>query len=369
MPHHVRGLVTRQAHVGVPEGTIEEEIGRGGFAGRASHVYRRRAPVGWSRIEGPLRPRAYGVSELGAAGGDWLAARAPFLESDVLRVAFARLRGAMAYAFRNADADEVLFVHGGRGVMECDYGALSFEAGHYLVVPRGTTDRLRSDDQASFLVIESASEIGLPDRGLLGRHALFDPDVIEVPDPAALPAPGPAREHELRVRRGGEITRIFHPFDPIDVVGWKGDLSVWRLHVDDIRPIASERYHLPPTAHATFVGDGVAICTFLPRPLETGDPAAMKVPFFHANVDYDEVIFYHRGRFFSRQGIAPGMATFHPAGIHHGPQPGAAAAARDLARTDEIAVMIDSRAPLRPTPAAQAVERADYWESWKEGAR
>lgn len=365
--HHVRGRVARQAHVGLPDGTVEEEIGRSGFFGRASHIYRRNPPVGWTRIEGPLRPRAYAAAELGTPASDWIAARAPFLENDDVRLSFARLRGAMPYAFRNADGDEVLFVHAGRGVMECDFGALEFETGHYLVVPRGTTYRLRADDLASLLVIETAGEVSIPERGLLGRHALFDPDVIDVPDPAGLVRVEGGRtpgEHELRIQRGREITRVVYPFDPIDCEGWKGDLSVWRLHVRDIRPIASERYHLPPTAHATFVADGLAICTFLPRPLETGDRAALRVPFFHANVDYDEVIFYHRGRFFSREGVGAGMVTFHPAGIHHGPQPGAAQAAEALERTDETAVMVDVRRPLRPTADASRVERMDYWASW-----
>ena len=364
--HQARGTITRQAHVGVPEGTFEEEIGRSGFAGRAAHLYRRHPPVGWSRIEGPLRPRAYAVTELGEA--DWASAPA-FLANEEARLRFCRLRGPMPYAFRDADGDQVLFVHSGRGSMACDFGAIDFEAGHYLVIPRGTTYRLTADDQASFLVIETAAEVGIPDRGLLGRHALFDPAMLDTPDPAGLRPGRDGEEHELRVRQGGEVTRVFYPFDPIDVVGVKGDLTVWRLHVRDIRPVSSERYHLPPTAHATFVAGGVAICTFLPRPLETGDPLAMKVPFFHANVDYDEVLFYHRGRFFSREGIGAGMVTFHPAGIHHGPQPGAVEAAKDLERTDEVAVMIDVRRPLRPTDAAARVERADYWKSWQGRAR
>jgi homogentisate 1,2-dioxygenase len=365
--HHARGRVTRQAHVGLPEGTVEEELGRGGFSGRAAHLYRKHPPVAWTRIEGPLKPRAFRVAELGRPHADWVAARTAFLWNEDVVLAFARHHGSMPYAFRNADADELLFVHSGRGTMECDFGALDFEAGHYLVVPRGTTYRLRTHDQASFLVVESAAELRIPDRGLLGKHALFDPDVIDVPDPDAL-APG-AGEHEVRIQRAGALTKVFYPFDPIDTVGWKGDLSVWRLHVRDIRPISSERYHLPPTAHATFVADGLAICTFLPRPLETGDPAALRVPFYHSNADFDEVIFYHQGRFFSREGIGAGMVTFHPAGIHHGPQPGAIDAARDLARTDEIAVMIDVRRPLASTEAATRVERTDYWESWKRGAR
>lgn len=367
--HHVRGKITRQAHVGVPAGTVEEEIGRSGFSGRAAHLYRRHPPVGWTRLEGPLAPRAYAVAELGAASDptDWIASRSTFLANEDVRLGFARLRGPMRYAFRNADGDEVIFVHSGRGTMDCDFGAIEFEAGHYLVVPRGTTYRLRAEDQASFLVIETAAEVAIPDRGLLGKHALFDPDVIDVPDPEALRPGADGAEHELRIQRAGAITDVVYPFDPIDVVGWKGDLSVWRLHVRDIRPVSSERYHLPPTAHATFVAQGVAICTFLPRPLETGDPAAMKVPFYHANVDFDEVLFYHRGRFFSRAGIEAGMVTFHPAGIHHGPQPGAVDAARDLARTDEIAVMIDVRRPLVPTDAARSVENAEYWKSWGAG--
>jgi homogentisate 1,2-dioxygenase len=141
-----------------------------------------------------------------------------------------------------------------------------------------------------------------------------------------------------------------------------------RLHVDDIRPITCERYHLPPTAHATFAMSGAVVCTFLPRALET-DPRALKVPFYHSNIDYDEVLFYHRGTFFSRTGIAPGMLTFHPQGIHHGPQPGAAERSRDAARTDEIAVMVDTRRPLRPAAVAEAVELPDYWKSWQEASR
>jgi homogentisate 1,2-dioxygenase len=204
MTHFVRGIVARQAHVDVPEGTFEEEIARDGFFGRASHLYRRHPPVGWTRIEGALRPRAYQASELGAPTHDWIASRVPFLEGEGVRLSFARMHGAMPYAFRNADADEVLFVHQGRGRFESDFGALTYETGHYLVIPRGVTYRLHPSDHTSVLVIETASEVRIPDRGLLGRHALFDPEMCEVPEVAAMPA---ARghhdhDHELRVQRG-----------------------------------------------------------------------------------------------------------------------------------------------------------------------
>lgn len=363
--HWVRGKVARQAHVGLPPGTVEEEFGRRGFFGRYAHLYRTEPPVGWTRIEGELRPRAYAVHQLSEAADGYLPARKAFLANDDVTLRFARVDAPMRYWFRNADADEVLFVHEGAGQLECDFGLIDFEAGHYLVIPRGTVHRLVPSAPTSLLIVESKSEVRLPDKGLLGQHALFDPAVIDVPEPAP-PENEPGRtEYEVRVQRRGRITSIVYPFHPINTVGWKGDLTVWRLHVRDIRPVMSERYHLPPSAHATFVANGWVLCTFLPRALETGDPEALRVPFYHSNIDYDEVLFYHAGNFFSRQGIGPGMVTFHPQGIHHGPQPGAVAAAADKTHTDEIAVMIDTERPLDPTSDAESVEVADYWQSWQ----
>jgi homogentisate 1,2-dioxygenase len=215
-------------------------------------------------------------------------------------------------------------------------------------------------------VIETRGEVTVPERGILGQHALFDPAVLRVPTPEASSlGAGPSGEWELRVQRAREITRVFYPFCPLDTVGWKGTLAVFQLNVRDIRPVMSERYHLPPSAHVTWAAHGVVVCTFAPRALETGDPRALRVPFFHSNIDYDEVLFYHRGRFFSREGISAGMVTFHPQGIHHGPQAGAAERAVNATRTDEIAVMVDTRSPLRVSEGASRVELAEYWKSWR----
>jgi homogentisate 1,2-dioxygenase len=165
---------------------------------------------------------------------------------------------------------------------------------------------------------------------------------------------------------------VRYPFHPCDVVGWKGDVAPMRLNVADIRPVTSPRYHLPPSAHTTWVADGFVVCTFAPRPMEE-DPDALRLPFFHRNVDYDEVIFYHRGEFFSRAGIREGMMTFHPFGLHHGPQPGArardaaaATAANGGARrmANEYAVMVDTRRPLTPGPEAARIEVEGYVRSW-----
>lgn len=359
-----KGTVTRQAHVDIPEGTYEEEYAREGFFGKTSHLYRSQPPVGWLEIEGDLKPYAFKTDALpGVEAPDYLQARVPFLTNADCTLATAIISDAMPYYFRNADGDEILFVHRGSGEIETDFGPLTYEKGDYLVIPRGTVYRLSPEERTHLLIIESASQVRLPEKGILGQHALFDPSVINVPTPAPRHEEGRDR-WELKIKRCNKLTKVIYPFNPINTVGWKGDLTVWQLNLRDIRPILSEKYHLPPTAHCTFMMDNVVICSFLPRPLETGDPGALRVPFYHANIDYDEVLFYHEGNFFSREGIDTGMITFHPQGIHHGPQPGAVDAAKNKERTDEQAVMIDTRHPLELTDAARSVQWEDYYKSW-----
>ena len=362
--YHIKGKVTLQAHVDIPDGTCEEEYARRGFFGRTAHLYRTDAPIGWTDIEGDLRPYAYVMQDLeGLGSGDYLEGRVPFLTNNDCTLHFGIVTAAMGYFFRNADADEVLFVHRGGGEIETDFGPLTYEKGDYLVIPRGTVYRLLPAEETALLIIESTGEVEIPDRGIVGQHALFDPAVIKVPEPAPERHTGTG-SFKLKVQRQGRISTITYPFNPINVVGWKGDLTVWQLNIRDIRPIMSERYHLPPTAHITFLMQNVVICTFLPRGLETGDPGALKVPFFHNNIDFDEVLFYHEGEFFSRGGISPGMVTFHPQGIHHGPHPSAVETAKDKTHTNEKAVMVDTRYPLNPTPQAATAEVRDYWKSW-----
>lgn len=358
----VKGKVSLQAHVAIPEGTFEEEHGRDGFYGPVSHLYRTHAPTGWSRIEGPLKPRAFNCDQTRALAPDSVLDRVPLLYNEDVVMHYARPTAPMSFYFRNADGDEVYFIHRGSGVIETDFGPLFFEPGDYLVIPRGTTYRLlpETDDNA-FLVIESFSRIRQPDRGLMGQHALYDPAVIKTPSPQPIQEDA---EWEVRIKRLNEITSVFYPFNPMDVVGWKGDLTVWQLNIRDFRPVMSHRAHLAPSVHTTFQGNGFVICSFVPRPLEE-DPEAMRVPFYHRNIDYDEVLFYHAGDFFSRDGIDSGMITFHPQGIHHGPHPKAVNASKNKTATDEVAVMLDSEKPLRMTPEAQAAEWKEYYLSWQ----
>lgn len=365
---YIRGRVALQAHVGLPEGTVEEEYARGGFFGRYAHLYRTHAPVGWTSIEGPLRPRAYDLREAMEPGTDFFSARRPVLGNADCRLSTLALDVPMDHLVRNADADELFFVHAGAGRLETDFGPLSYEPGDYLLVPRGTSFRFAPSSATQLLSIESYGEIGFPDRGMLGQHALFDPAVLRVPSPDEPCTLGPdARgQWELRILREGEVTRVRYPFCPIDVVGWKGTLAPMVLNVRDIRPVLSDRYHLPPSAHTTFLLRNAVVCTFAPRPMENGDPAALRVPFYHSNIDFDEVLFYHRGEFFSRAGIAPGMMTFHPQGIHHGPHPKAFERSKAATRTEEVAVMLDTKNPLRVLDRAAELERPEYWKSWSE---
>ena len=199
---------------------------------------------------------------------------------------------------------------------------------------------------------------------MLGQHALFDPAVIKTPEPMVdMSKKG---EFEVKIKRLGEFSTVTYPFCPLNAVGWKGTLCVQQLNVADIRPISCDRYHLPPSAHSTFVAHNFVICSFLPRPLENGDPGALKVPFYHSNIDFDEVLFYHAGEFFSRSGIDEGMMTFHPQGIQHGPHKGAIERTKNTKDTQEIAIMVDTRRPLLVDTSMTKIENQDYWKSWME---
>lgn len=362
----VEGLASRQAHCDLPDGTYERELGKEGFFGPASHMYHTHPPTGWSDWEGPLKPRAFDLVKLeGLTNDPWAA---PVLLSNPhVSMRLWRSDGKMSKLVRNGDGDELLFVHDGAGDLYCDYGHMSFSEGDYIMLPRGTMWRIESKAPVAMLLIEATNDsYRLPDKGLVGPHAIFDPAVLAVP---AINDPFRAQQGEIEtkvvIKRRNALSTVTYPFNPLDAVGWHGDLLPVRLNWRDIRPLTSHRYHLPPSAHTTFLASRFVVCTFCPRPIET-DPGALKVPFFHNNDDFDEVIFYHQGNFFSRDNIHPGMVTLHPCGFPHGPHPKAFAAGAKAARkeTDEVAVMIDTRDALDVGAAAHAVEWPGYVNSW-----
>jgi homogentisate 1,2-dioxygenase len=364
---HVEGKASRQAHADLPEGTFEREISKEGFFGPASHFYHPQAPTGWTHWEGPLRPRAFDLAKLASHGAS------PWHADDVLHNAHVRIRywlckANMAHLVRNADGDELLFVHSGTAELFCDYGHLTITAGDYVVLPRGTLWRLECEQLATILLIEATNgSYQLPDKGLVGEHAIFDPAMFDVPtlDDAFRKQAAKKGEWHVKIKRRNAISTVTYPYNPLDAVGWHGSLHPVRINVKDIRPLMSHRYHVPPSAHTTFVANRFVVCTFAPRPFES-DPGAIKVPFFHNNDDYDEVLFYHAGDFFSRDNIHPGMLTLHPCGFTHGPHPKALKKMlkQDKAATDEYAVMVDSRDALEVSDAAAGVEWREYHQSW-----
>ncbi len=364
-----QGVHSRQAHADLPEGTYEREISKEGFFGPAAFLHHRRPPTGWTSFEGPLRPRAFDLNRLNAAEASPWDARI-VLHNAAVEVRFWKLDGAMPALARNADGDQLLFIHAGEGELLCDYGRLRFRAGDYLYLPRGTMWRLRpAGGPVAVLMIQATNtHFRLPDRGLMGGHAQFDPAVLETPvlDEAFKAHQDEPGEFRVEIKKRGQVSVVTYPYNPLDAVGWHGDLAPVRLNVRDIRPVMSHRYHLPPSVHSTFVSDRFVVCTFAPRPFES-DPGALKVPFFHNNDDYDEVLFYHAGDFFSRDHIEAGMMTFHPSGFTHGPHPKALKNMLVQAKpaTDEYAVMIDTRDPLDVGEAAGTVENPAYVDSWK----
>ena len=366
----VEGVSSRQAHADLPEGTYERELGKEGFFGPAAHMYHPNAPTGWTDFSGPLKPRAFDTKLFAEhAGCPWHARELAF--NAHVRFRAWRLDAAMDHLVRNSDGDELLFIHNGSGELFCDYGHLSIREGDYVVLPRGTMWRIEPASTMDIMLIEATNgSYQLPDRGLVGPHAIFDPAMLDVPAIDELfKAQQGATPWRVLVKRRGQISTISYPFNPLDAVGWHGDLMPVRINVRDLRPLMSHRYHLPPSAHTTFVANRFVVCTFVPRPFET-DPGAIKVPFFHNNDDYDELIFYHRGSFFSRDNIHPGMITVHPCGFTHGPHPKALGKMlkQTAQGTDEYAMMLDTRDALDFSAEAERVEWTGYVDSWKPKA-
>jgi homogentisate 1,2-dioxygenase len=371
----IEGITSRQAHCDLPEGTYEREFGKEGFFGPCSHITHTHAPTAWVNWEGPLRPQAFDLNKLaGVSDSPFQAPR--ILHNAALDFRFWRVSGKMDHLVSNGDGDEILFIHSGQGSLFCDFGHLPFTAGDYILLPRALRWRLECEGQAEILRIEATNDyFQLPDKGMVGPHAIFDQAMLDVPQiDEAFKAQYSEEETQVVIKARGGISTVTFPFNPLDAIGWHGDNLPVKINWRDIRPLMSHRYHLPPSAHTTFLTKRFVICTFAPRPAEM-DPGALKVPFYHSNNDFDEIIFYHAGEFFSRDNIHPGMLSFHPCGFPHGPHPKAFNLAAEADKTrkmtdppkmlDEVAVMIDTRDPVEMDVGLEATEWKGYVDSWK----
>ena len=300
---------------------------------------------------------------------DYLASRKPVLvNSDVHIVLAAPQKSTTEYFFKNADADEMIFVHEGSGVLKTMYGEISFGYGDYLVVPRGTIYQVHFNDENNrVFIVESFSPIRFPKRylskyGQLLEHSPFCERDIRPPQ--NLQTFQKKGDFMVKTKKKGVQYNIHYANHPFHVVGWDGYCYPFAFSIHDFEPITG-RVHQPPPVHQTFEANNFVVCSFCPR-LYDYHPDAIPAPYNHSNIDSDEVLYYVDGDFMSRKNVTRGMITLHPAGIPHGPHPGAVEKSIGKKETQELAVMVDTFHPLMLTKQALDIENENYVMSWAE---
>jgi homogentisate 1,2-dioxygenase len=300
---------------------------------------------------------------------DYLDSRKPVLvNNDVHIVLAAPRQGTTEYFFKNADADEMIFVHEGSGVLKTQYGEIVFGYGDYLIVPRGSIYQINFNDENNRLfIVESFSPIRFPKRylskyGQLLEHSPFCERDLRTP--ANLQTFDEKGDFMVKTKKKGVQYNIHYGTHPFDVVGWDGYCYPFAFSIHDFEPITG-RVHQPPPVHQTFEAHNFVVCSFCPR-LYDYHPNAIPAPYNHSNIDSDEVLYYVDGDFMSRKNVTRGMITLHPAGIPHGPHPGAVEKSIGKKETGELAVMVDTFHPLMLTKQALDIENEDYVMSWAE---
>ena len=356
----------------------EELIGRRGFSGDSSLLYHRHSPSAvrdirpvddepavTSRLEMPLRPHHLRPARLASETTDPVRGRIVLLRNADVSIAWV-VAGADSPLTRSVVGDDLVFVQSGTAVLESVFGALGVGRGDYVVIPSGITHRWAEVDRLRALVITTSGAVAVPDRHLTPRGQFLEGAPFCERDLRAPVEPlvREADNVDVLVRSVGGASWHTHAHHPFDVDGWDGCVYPWAFNIADFEPIVGS-IHQPPPVHQTFAAPGIVVCSFVPRPFDF-HPDAIKVPYHHANVDSDEVIFYADGDFMSRKGSGIGeeSISFHPAGFVHGPQPGSVEASLDVDRTEETAVMIDTFRPLEMTDAARSVSDDDYPSSW-----
>jgi homogentisate 1,2-dioxygenase len=356
----------------------EELMGLHGFTGIQSLLYHKHPPTQISKIQleqtialdfedmGPLCHRHLRTGKV-LSQGDAIAARVPLLVNADVCLSVAHPTEPMFYWYRYAHGDEVIFIHEGSGLLESQFGNLSYRPGDYLVIPTGVMWRILPDADMPqrMFVIEARGHIEPPARyrnryGQFLEHAPYNERDLRPPE--TLTPHDQVGEFEVRVKARDRITTYVYQHHPLDVVGWDGCLYPYAFNIADFEPITG-RIHQPPPVHQTFEAPGFVICSFVPR-LFDYHPQAIPAPYNHSNVDSDEVLYYVDGNFMSRKGIERSSITIHPNGIPHGPHPGMYEGSIGKERTDELAVMVDTFRPLKFTRQALALEDTHYAYSW-----
>lgn len=356
----------------------EELFGTIGFEGMSSLLYHTHPPTQIRSIAPPIdvspviavnkniTPRKLLGFDL-PPQEDFLAARVPLMVNSDIHIGLAApTKSTTDYFYKNADADELLFIHHGKGKLSTLFGQISFVPGDYLIIPRGVIYQIEFETTENRLLFaESFHPIYTPKRyrnwfGQLTEHSPYcERDYIL---PQNLETHDQEGEFEIKVKKEGMLHSLLYASHPFDVVGWDGYNFPYGFSIHNFEPITG-RIHQPPPVHQTFETSAFVVCSFCPR-LYDYHPESIPAPYNHSNIDSDEMLYYVDGDFMSRKGVSPGNISLHPAGIPHGPHPGTYEGSIGKTETRELAVMIDTFRPLQLTKDALTIDDGKYFTSW-----
>ncbi len=383
--YHKLGQLPPKRHIQFrqPDGSLyhEELVSSLGFSGIYSNLYHKHVPTRIKKL-GPVEKYGHKIlkeyqlkqthlktSGVETTGTDYLEARTALMaNSDIVISICHPSEKSMDYYYKNGEADEVIFVHEGNGMMYSQFGELKISKGDYVVVPRTTIYRLEwGDDPVKLQITESFGPVETvkryrSDLGQLLEHSPYCERDLH--PPGALVADVAREEYVVKIKKQGYLHHYIYENSPFDIVGWDGFLYPYTFSIYDFEPITG-RIHQPPPVHQTFQGNGFVICSFVPR-LFDYHPKSIPTPYNHSNIDSDEVLYYVEGNFMSRKGIDRGSFTLHPGGLPHGPHPGTVEKSIGVKETNEYAVMIDTFKPLWLTEDALEFVDENYPMSWTE---
>lgn len=368
-----------------PDGSLykEEVVSSEGFSGIYSILYHINPPTRIKALGTPvpygpklldnygLRQTHLNTSKVATTGDDYLSARKVLLMNNDCSLAICSPKQRkMDYFYKNAEGDEVLFIHDGSGKLISQFGVVEFRQGDYVVIPRTVIYRLEfNDGPLRMLIIESASPVETVKRyrnrlGQLLEHSPYCERDIRPPQ--ELLTDTSRGEFLVKIKKLGHLHQYVYDYSPMDIVGWDGFLWPYAFSVHEFEPITG-RIHQPPPVHQTFEGRNFVICSFVPR-LFDYHPLSIPAPYNHSNIDSDEVLYYAEGNFMSRRGIERGSFTLHPGGLPHGPHPGTVEKSIGAKETKELAVMLDTFRPLFLTTDAKEFVDPNYPMSWTDAA-
>ncbi|MBA4303944.1 MAG: homogentisate 1,2-dioxygenase [Sphingobacteriaceae bacterium] len=382
--YHQLGNIPHKRHIQFrkPDGGLyyEQLFGTIGFDGMSSLMYHIHRPtiikeVGTVvnvrpeiAVQHNITPRRMHGFKL-EAKADYLESRVPLmLNKEVIFGLAAPSESLTSYFYKNADADELLFVHKGTGTLRTQLGNIPFEYGDYLLIPRGIIYQIEFDTNDNrLLYLEAFSPMYTPKRyrnwfGQMLEHSPFcERDYIL---PRELETRDEKGDFVIKVKKEGMLHTLVYANHPFDVVGWDGYNFPYGISIHNFEPITG-RIHQPPPVHQMFENAGFVVCSFCPR-LYDYHPLSIPAPYNHSNIDSEEILYYVDGDFMSRNDIAPGHITLHPGGIPHGPHPGAYERSIGKTSTEELAVMVDTFKPLALTTQAMGIDDGKYFRSWME---